>query len=172
MKRCYLAPLLFLVVALAAFSGCDDTRPVISGTPTPSASPTPLPPAYAPVLTAVPAATDALGHTISSSDHYFYTYISFGDLRVYEYETGTFLDGVCVNAYTLPLDGALNIVFYTPEGKVCGIGAVHNGQGSTRLETGSNAIYAEIYTDIDVCEMDFVWEIIRDFLPVENGSRS
>lgn len=167
MKRTVIT-LLFIVLAIAAFTGCDDVQPVIRGTPTPSASPTPLPPAYTPIFTAEPLPTDALGHTITRGDHYFDMYISFGDLRVYEYDNGTFLDGVCVNAYPLPLDGELNIVFYTAEGKVCGIGKIHNALGGTRLETGSNAIYAEISTDIDVRQMDFVWEVATDFSPVED----
>lgn len=167
MKRVVFASLLIIIIAMTALAGCDDVNPVIRGTPTPSASPTPLPPAYTPIFTAEPLPTDAMGHTVVADDHYFDTYISFGDLRVYEYENGTFLDGVCVNAYPLPLDGVLNIVYYTAEGKICGIGQIHNAQGGTRLETGSNAIYAEISTDIDVRQMDFVWEVVTDFLPVE-----
>lgn len=167
MKRVVFALLLTIIIATVALAGCDDVKPVVRGTPTPSASPTPLPPAYTPILTAEPLPTDALGHTVTTEDHYFDMYISFGDLRVYEYENGTFLDGVCVNAYPLPLDGVLNIVYYTAEGKVCGIGEIHNAQGGTRLETGSNAIYAEISTDIDVRQMDFVWEVVTDYLPVD-----
>jgi len=155
-----------IVVACLHF-GCDSAKPVIRGTPTPSASPTPLPPPLTLVLTAEPLPVDALGNIITSSDHYFRLYLSFGDLRVYEYENGTFLDAICVNAYPLPLDGILKMVYYSEDGKICGIGQIHNARGGTMLHTGSNAIYAEILTDIDVRELDFVWEIITDYLPVE-----
>ena len=163
-----LITLLFLAfLPVPLFVGCNNAKPVISGTPTPPASPTPLPSPLTLMITAEPLPVDALGNTISTSDHYFRLYLSFGDLRVYEYDTGTFLDGICVNAYPLPLDGVLGIVYYTAEGRICGIGQIHNARGGTTLETGSNAIYAEISTDIDVRELDFVWEIVTDYLPVE-----
>ncbi len=165
MKRPAAALLLCAVMALTALFGCDNVEPVVRGTPTPSASPTPLPPAFSAEITAEPQSTDLLGSEIAASDHYF-NYLSFGDLRVYEYDDGTFLDGICVNAYPLPLDGVLNIVYYTGEGKICGVGQIQNALGGTRLETGSNAIYAEISTDIDVRMMDFKLEIVTDFMPV------
>lgn len=166
MKR-FLVPLLIMLgVLLTALSfGCDNVEPVIRGTPTPPASPTPLPPAFTLQITAEPLPTDALGSAITDSDHYF-SYLSFGDMRIYEYDDGTFLDGICVNAYPQPLDGVLNIVYYTEAGKVCGIGQIHNATGGTRLETGSNAIYAEISTDIDVRMMDFALETVTDYMPV------
>ena len=165
MKR--LSLLLCILTALLLFSlaGCDDATPVLAGTPTPAATPTPLPDPFSAEITAAPVATDALGSPIDGDDHYW-QYLSFGALRVYEYDDGTFLDGICVNAYPQPLDGEVNIIYTTADGKICGIGKIHNTVGTTVLETGSNAIYAEISTDIDVTGMQFALVVKTAFAPV------
>lgn len=159
--------LLTLILALCffLFAACEDAKPVLSGTPTPASTPTPLPDAFTAEITAQPLPTDLLGNEISSTDHYW-QYLSFGELRIYEYGDGTFLDGLCVNAYPVSLDGVLNIVYRTSDGKICGIGRIHNAAGGTLLETGTNSIYAEISTDINVTEMDFNLEIETPFAPV------
>ena len=158
-------PLALATVLLLGLVGCEDATPVLSGTPTPAATATPLPDPFSAEITAAPEATDALGSMIDGEDHYW-QYISFGELRVYEYEDGTFLDGICVNAYPMPLDGKVNIVYRTESGKICGTGTIHNALGTTQLETGTNAIYAEINTDIDVTQMDFQLEIETQYQPV------
>lgn len=169
-----LAAILALVAALlfgiGALQACVNVDPEIAGTPTPSASPTPLPDPFTAELTAAPVESDQLGKRIETEDHYFRYYLSFGDLRVYEYGTGTFLDGVCVNAYPLPLDGVVNIVYYSSDGKICGIGRIHNATGGTVLESGSSAIYAEIQTDINVQGMEFVLEVETPFLPIQQDA--
>lgn len=155
-----------LLAALLCMASCDDVQPQLVGTPTPSASPTPLPDAFTAEMTAAPVPTDQLGNEILSEEHY-YQYLSFGDIRVYEYEDGTFWDGVCVNAYPLPLDGQIDVVYRTADtGKLCGVGSLHNAEGGTLLETGANALYGEIETDIDVRMMDFTLEVKRTFQPV------
>lgn len=163
MKR--LAALAFAILLLIALSGCENATPVLAGTPTPVATPTPLPDAISAEITAEPLPTDLLGHEIQTADHYW-QYLSFGELRIYEYDDGTFLDGLCINAYPEPLEGMIQIAYYTAEGKICGIGVIHNALGTSRFETGTNAIYAEINTDIDVTGMDFVLEIQTQFAPV------
>lgn len=167
MKR-KLLPICIAAVLLLAFTGCENATPVLSGTPTPAATPTPLPDPFTAEITAEPIETDALGNEIDGENHYW-QYLSFGALRVYEYDDGTFLDGICVNAYPLPLDGVVNIVYTTSDGKVCGIGMIHNALGTTALQTGSNAIYAEISTDIDVTGMDFQLVVKTNFQPVANA---
>ena len=164
MKR---LPLLLILISLLllSFAGCEDATPVLAGTPTPLATPTPLPDPFSAEITASPLATDALGNVIEENDHYW-QYLSFGALRVYEYADGTFLDGICVNAYPLPLDGEVDIVYTTNDGKICGIGKIHNVLGTTVLETGSNAIYAEINTDIDVTGMEFSLVVKTPYTPV------
>ncbi len=165
MKRSRLLALLLSVLLLLAFAGCEDATPVLAGTPTPAATPTPLPDAFSAEITAEPVATDALGNILEDDNHYW-QYLSFGALRVYEYDDGTFLDGICVNAYPQPLDGEVDIVYTTADGKICGIGKIHNNLGTTLLQTGSNAIYAEISTDIDVTGMEFSLVIKTPFAPV------
>ncbi len=162
MKR--LPALLLLLMLLFALYACDDATPVLAGTPTPAATPTPLPDAFTAEITAKPLSTDLLGNDIQQGDHYG-QYLAFGELRVYEYGDGTFLDGLCVNAYPEPLDGEIRIVYYTADEKVCGVGVLHNATGTTLLKTGTNAIYAEINTDIDVTQMDFVLEVITPYAP-------
>lgn len=165
MKRKPLLVFLILLMPLTlALTGCEDATPVLAGTPTPAATATPLPDPFSAEITAVPEPTDALGSTIDGEDHYW-QYLSLGELRVYEYEDGTFLDGICVNAYPLPLNGKVNIVYRTDTGKICGIGTIHNALGTTQFETGTNAIYAEISTDIDVTQMDFQLEIETPYQP-------
>jgi len=164
MKRRLLIAFLALALLLT-LSACEDATPVLAGTPTPAATPTPLPDPFSAEITAFPLPTDALGNTIEGSDHYW-QYLSFGALRVYEYDNGTFLDGICVNAYPQPLDGEVDIVYTTADGKICGIGKIHNVLNTTELETGSNAIYAEINTDIDVTQMEFSLVVKTPFAPV------
>lgn len=168
MKRHILTILcaIFLVFALA---GCEKATPVLAGTPTPVASPTPLPDPFTAEITAAPVATDALGNSIDSDEHYW-QYLSFGAMRVYEYGNGTFLDGICVNTYPLALDGVVDIVYTSKDGKISGIGSIHNAYGTTRLETGSNAIYAEISTDIDVTGMDFALVVKTAFAPAADSA--
>lgn len=171
MKRAvFIAILAVTVFALAsALSGCENAEPVLAGTPTPAATATPLPDPFTAEITAEPVPTDLLGNEILSDDHYW-QYLSFGEIRIYEYGDGTFLDGLCVNTFPEPLDGRVDIVYYTDEGKVCGIGTIHNAEGGTLLETGTNAIYAEISTDIDVTMMDFTLVVQTVFQPVGDVS--
>ena len=165
MKRILPILALLALLALLPLAGCEDATPVLAGTPTPAATPTPLPEPFSAEITAEPLPTDALGNPIGGDDHYW-QYLSFGALRVYEYDDGTFLDGICVNAYPLQLDGEVDIVYTTSDGKICGIGKIHNTVGTTVLETGSNAIYAEISTDIDVTGMEFSLVVKTPYAPL------
>ncbi len=168
MKRPCLRVCVLAVLGMAlvlAGMGCDNRAPVISGTPTPSPSPTPAPQTFTASITGTPAPADALGKAIEEPDHYDH-YLSLGDLRVYEYGEATFLDGVIVNGYPEPLDGEIEMVYYTAEGKLCGRGKLRNAAGGTVLKSGSNAIYAEISTDIDVQMLDAQYLIVTHFAPV------
>ena len=168
MKRAFLVVLIAMIgfLLLAVFSACDDTAPVIAGTPTPTASPTPKPEPFTYSVTGAPPPVDLLGKTIDGEDH-FMQYLSFGALRIYEYENGTFLDGVCVNGYPAALDGKIHIVFYDSENRLCGMGTIHNALGTTVLESGTNNIYAEISADVDVQNMPLVQEIVVYYHPIE-----
>ena len=155
-----------LALLLAGSCGCVRMEAEIAGTPTPAASPTPLPEPFQVEITAAPVETDAMGRRMETENHFFTYYLSFGDMRVYEYDTGTFLDGVVVNSYLYPLKGSVNIVYYDEEGRMCGTGTIHTASGDCTLASGSTRIYAEIYTDISVQDMDFVLEVTEPFTPV------
>lgn len=160
-----LAGLIAALVLPWALSGCDNAEPVIVGTPTPEPTATPEPEPFTYSATGEPLPTDMMGAEIGDENHYF-RYLSFGDVIVSEYETGTFLDGVVVNAYPQPLDGEIEIAYYNSDGKLVGRGTLHNAEGTTVIPTGSSRIYAEIATDIDVRKMDFVFELKRPLEPV------
>lgn len=162
-----------LVLCALLFTGCVSFSPELEGTPTPTASPTPMPEPFQLTYSPEPQPTDLLGKAIVTEDHYYRYYITPGDLRVYEYDTGTFLDGIVVNGYPLPLSGTVRVAYYEEKtGRICGAGVLHTREGSTVFKSGSNVVYAEIETDTDVRMMDFVLEVTVPFAPVteENAS--
>ena len=164
-----IAIILFTAVLCMLLSACMDTGAAVfesPDTPAPSAPPTPTPEPFYISVTAEPLPTDALGQIVESDEHYF-DYISYGDMRIYEYDTGTFLDGICFSSYPEPLDGTVRIIYRDQDGKVCGEGTLHNALGTTVMQPGANTVYAEILTDISVLEMDFTLEIERQFAPLE-----
>ena len=158
-----------IAVLCVLFSACVETGAAVfeaPDTPAPSLPPTPTPEPFTISATAEPLPTDALGQIVESDTHY-YDYISYGDIRIYEYDTGTFLDGICFNSYPEPLDGTVRIIYRDQNGRLCGEGTLHNALGTTVMQPGANTVYAEILTDISVLEMDFVLEIERGFAPAE-----
>ena len=163
--RCRLALLaLGLIYCLV---GCDHAEPAIVGTPTPAPTATPEPEPFTLSVTGEPLQTDLLGATIVGEDHYV-QYLSFGDIRVYEYQSDTFLDGIVVNGYALPLSCRIEAVYYNKDGKMIGRGELYLADGSQVLPVGSSRIYAELATDVDIREKDFVLEYKVWPVPVEN----
>ncbi|MBQ2770309.1 MAG: hypothetical protein IJF41_03635 [Clostridia bacterium] len=163
-----LLPLLMLGLMLC-LSGCDHAEPAIVGTPTPAPTATPEPEPFTLSVTGDPLPTDLLGAAIVGEDHYT-QYLSFGDIRVYEYQNDTFLDGIVVNAYTLPLECRIEAVYYNKDGKMIGRGELHLAEGEKTLPVGTSRIYAEIATDVDVREKDFVLEYKSYPKPVESAA--
>ncbi|MBQ6426285.1 MAG: hypothetical protein IJK14_07450 [Clostridia bacterium] len=158
---------LSIAVLCMLLSACMETGAAVfeaPDTPAPSLPPTPTPEPFSVSVTAEPLPTDALGQIVESDGHY-YDYISYGDIRIYEYDTGTFLDGICFSSYPEPLDGTVRILFRDKDGRMCGEGTLHNALGTTVMQPGANTIYAEILTDISVLEMDFTLEVERQFAP-------
>ena len=149
--------------------GCDHAEPAIVGTPTPAPTATPEPEPFTLSVTGEALPTDLLGAAIVGEDHYT-QYLSFGDIRVYEYQNDTFLDGIVVNAYTLPLECRIEAVYYNKDGKMIGRGELHLADGSQVLPVGSSRIYAELATDVDVREKDFVLEYKSYPKPVESAA--
>lgn len=161
-----LAAALTLALCCACLCGCNNAEPAIVGTPTPGPTATPEPAPFSLTVTGAPAETDLLGNEIAGEDHYT-QYLSFGNLRVYEYGTGTFLDGIVVNAYPEALETEIDIAYYNKDGKLVGRGTLHDAEGKTAIPSGTSRIYAEIATDIDVRLMDFTLEYQKQPAPVK-----
>ena len=79
---------------------------------------------------------------------------------VYEYEGGTFLDGIVKNSYPEPLVCAVSIVYYDGEG-----GELARAQLQTRdgqyllvLEPGDTVVFAGIPTDMTLVGLEYMLE--------------
>lgn len=134
-------------------------RPKPTADPTAVPTDTPIPePLEIPSVTGQPFRTDANGVLILDPlNHYYTYYITLNDVRIYEYEQGTFLDGVAVNSLSQTLTGGLRITFRNADGVVYGYGDLYTADGKLTLLPGENRIYAEIFTEVDVQKMN--WEI-------------
>ena len=110
--------------------------------------------------------TDRKGIPILDKDaHYFTYYLSFSDLRIYEEDGYTYMDGVCTNAFDGTLTGAACICFYDRDGKLVGYGDIHTAEGDMTLPVGSNRIYAEILSEVDVQQLECRIEQVSPFNP-------
>lgn len=111
--------------------------------------------------------TDRKGIPILDGDtHYFTYYLTFLDLRVYEEEGYTYLDGVCNNSFEGTLSGGARICFYDGEDRLVGYGVLHTADGSMNLIPGANRIYAEILSEVDVQQLALRIEQVKPFKPV------
>lgn len=169
--------ILLLSLLLGAFCGCikQDAWLVYSpegARPTGTPALTPEPTATPEVLEIAPVTgstfpMDEKGLPIlDASTHYFTYYLVFSDLRIYEENGYTYLDGVCTNSYSRPLTGGVEIVFADSTGAVYGRGALHTAEGDMTLDPGETRIYAEILSETDVQLMGFSLQITTVFTPV------
>ena len=119
-------------------------------------------------VTGTPPETDSNGIPLSDPDtHYFRYYLSFSDIRIYEEEGYTFLDGFCLNSFDSVLSGACDVIFYDDSGSACGLGTLHTADGdSLLLQPGQNRIYAEILSEDTVKEAAFSFAVTAAFAPV------
>lgn len=142
-------------------------RPEQTAIPTaiPTASPSPEPISI-PAVTGAPSPVDANGVPIfNEKTHYLDYYVELKNIRIYEYEQGTFLDGTLVNGFPQTLTGGLRITFRNAEGVVYGYGDLYTADGGLNALPGENRIYAEIFTEIDVQKMDFTISVEGSFGP-------
>ena len=110
--------------------------------------------------------TDRRGIPILDKDtHYFTYYLSFSDLRIYEENGYSYLDGVCTNAFDGTLTGEAQVCFYDEEGKLVGYGNLHTAEGGLSLSVGANRIYAEIVSEEDIQQLTFRIEQTAPFNP-------
>ena len=110
--------------------------------------------------------TDRKGIPILDKDtHYFTYYLSFSDMRIYEEDGFTYLDGVCTNSFDGTLMGEARICFYDENEKLVGYGDLHTADGGLTLAVGTNLIYAEILSEVDVQRLSCRIEQTSPFNP-------
>ena len=165
-KTVALVALLCCIVIGACCGGCVSLHPVVSSHVTPAPTPTPTPEPLRQSLPLPAPALDAAGNAIEGEEHYN-RYISFTDLRVYEYGMGTLMDGKCFNQYPAMLTGEATISFFDQQGDCVAKAVLHTAETKEMLllPPGETRIYAEIDTDMDVQMMDFSLEVEKNFVP-------
>ncbi len=110
--------------------------------------------------------TDRKGIPILDKDtHYFTYYLAFTDMRIYEEDGYTYMDGVCTNSFDGTLTGEASICFYDKDEKLVGYGVIHTAEGGLTLGVGANRIYAEILSEVDVQQLTCRIEQITPFNP-------
>lgn len=110
--------------------------------------------------------TDRKGIPILDKDtHYFTYYLAFSDMRIYEEDGYTYLDGICTNSFDGTLTGEANICFYDTNEKLVGYGAIHTAEGDLTLSVGENRIYAEILSEVNVQQLTCRIEQVLAFNP-------
>ncbi len=139
--------------------------------PTPTAAHT-LTPTREPVLMTVEPVLgedfhkDRKGIPILNKDtHYFTYYLAFSDLRIYEEDGFTYMDGICTNSFDGTLTGEARICFYDRDEKLVGYGTIHTAEGGLTLNVGANRIYAEILSEVNVQQLDCQIEQVSPFNP-------
>lgn len=143
----------------------ETARPTATPVQTPSPTMEPIPLNIEPVM-GEDFHTDRKGIPILDGDsHYFTYYLSFSDLRIYEEEGFTYMDGVCINSFDGTLTGQARICFYDKDEKLVGFGDIHTAEGNLNLAVGSNRIYAEILSEVDVQQLSCRIEQVTPFNP-------
>ena len=137
--------------------------PAAKETPTPSPAPEPL--ELAPIEGEGFSIDENGLPILNAQTHYYEYYLSIGNLRVYEQNDETLLDATITNAFGDVLSGGLRISFYDGSGMLYGYGDLKTAEGPLRLFPGENRVYADILTEVDVQEMDFVFTVTEPFAP-------
>ncbi|HPY36581.1 MAG TPA: hypothetical protein PLH38_02000 [Clostridia bacterium] len=160
--------LFVLCFGAALLSGCVSQRPVVLPLETlkpkqeTEADPTPSQPEQS--FQEQEPEKDALGAVIYSPNHYM-RYLTFSNLRVYEYSGGTFLDGICENTYPYALNAKFEVVFFDDKGAETARAELYPQNESACFEPGKSAVYADIDTDIDVQLMEFKLACVEGISP-------
>ncbi len=149
---------LTLFALLLLLPGCVRQQPALVGVPTPAPTPTPAPSPANLSITNEPWGKDATGALIYDETNHFERYLSFNNVRVFEYEGGTLMEGVCENAYPKALAGSYEIVFTDKDGTEIARAAVLTRGEAGTFQPGKTVIYAAIDTDMDILLMQFSLE--------------
>ena len=155
MKKLLLFILMLLFLMSLLLPGCVRQKPVLVGAPTPAPTPTPAPSPAMQSITNEPWAKDATGALIYDEENHFERYLSFSNIRIFEYEGGTLMDGVCENAYPKTLTGSYQIVFTDKDGTEIARADVLTRDEADTFQPGKTVIYASIDTDMDILMMPF-----------------
>ncbi len=102
---------------------------------------------------------------LDKDTHYFTYYLTFSDMRIYEENGYTYMDGICTNAFNGTLTGGARLCFYDADEKLVGYGDIHTAEGGLALGVGANLIYAEILSEVDVQLLTCRIEQISPFNP-------
>ena len=152
------------ILTMLLLPGCIRQRPVLAANSTPAPTPTPSLPPVAQAIIPKQQQTDALGAEILGEDH-FLRYLTFTNLRVYEYEGGTLFDGVCQNGYPETLTGSLELVFTDKDGTVVARAPVYTRSGDHAFAPGETVLYAEVDTDMDIRLLPFSLTVTQQITP-------
>ena len=110
--------------------------------------------------------TDRNGIPILDKDTHYYTYyLAFSDMRIYEENGYTYMDGICTNSFDGTLTGEARLCFYDKDEKLVGCGDIHTAEGGLSLGVGANRIYAEILSEVDVQQLTCIIEQVAPFNP-------
>ena len=152
--------------AWLTYSVPETQLPTATAIHTPAPTMEPIPLEVEPVL-GEDFHTDRKGIPILDRDiHYFTYYLTFSDLRIYEEDGYTYMDGVCTNSFDGTLTGEAQICFYDRNEKLVGYGILHTAEGGITLAVGDNRIYAEILSEVNVQQLDCRIEQLSPFNPV------
>ena len=108
---------------------------------------------------------DACGDAVLDAATHYLRYISFADMRVYEYDNVTLLDGVCTNIYPQTLYGTYEILYYDDAGVRVAHGTLMVGDTSGEIPSGTNIVRAQIDTDVAVTERPYSLQIQETLHP-------
>ena len=151
--------------AWLSYSVPETQQPTATAIHTPAPTAEPIPMEVEPIL-GEDFHTDRKGIPILDKDtHYFTYYLTFIDMRVYEEDGYTYMDGVCTNSFDGTLTGEARVCFYDKDEKLVGYGMLHTAEGGLTLPVGENRIYAEILSEVDVQQLTCRIEQISPFNP-------
>lgn len=164
------------LIAALMLAGCVNTRPIIHGGVSPEQT------GRAAINTAKPreddamasefvptpkpedeSGKDALGNTISGSEH-FTRYLTFRTMLVYEEDQDTFLDGIIYNDYPKAITCAIDIVYDDDEGAEIARARLQTRDGKYLLvlSPGENVIFAHILTDMTLTDREYTMEFDKE----------
>ena len=176
--KAFICVILGIAVTILMLEGCVHQNAWLSYTTpdTPQPTATAVRHTVAPTMEPIPVNvepvlgdsfhTDRKGIPILDKDtHYFTWYLAFSDMRIYEEDGYTYMDGICTNSFDGTLTGEARICFYDKDEKLVGYGTIHTADGDLTLTVGTNRIYAEILSEVNVQQLDCRIELVSAFNP-------